>query len=140
MKQNTDTLYTSIAGGGISTIAYLFGGIDHLLTAFIIIMTLDYFTGIAAAFYDKKVNSQTAFKGLVKKGAMFSLIIVANQADIIFGNEGQFARYAMIMFLIGMEGISFFENLGRLGVQVPQFVVDRFAQLKDENNDKTNQQ
>ncbi|MFE5360140.1 phage holin family protein [Bacillus cereus] len=45
----------------------------------------------------------------------------------------------MIMFLIGMEGISFIENLGRLGVQVPQFIVDRFAQLKDENNDKTNQ-
>lgn len=139
MRQNTDTLYTSIAGGGVSTIAYLFGGIDHLLTAFIIIMALDYLSGIAAAFYDKTVNSETAFRGLVKKGAMLSLIIVATQVDIILGNDGQFARYAMIMFLIGMEGISFIENLGRLGVQVPQFIVDRFAQLKDENNDKTNQ-
>lgn len=134
MKNNTDTLYASITGGGISTIAYLFGGIDHLLTAFLIIMTLDYLTGVSAAFYDKQVSSETAFKGLIKKGAMLSLIIVATQVDIILGNDGQFARYAMIMFLIGMEGISFIENLGRLGVKVPQFIVDRFAQLKDDND------
>lgn len=64
---------------------------------------------------------------------MLSLIIVANQVDIILGNDGQFARYAMIMFLIGMEGISFIENLGRLGVAVPKFLVDRFEQMKDED-------
>lgn len=138
MKQNTDTLYTSIAGGGISTIAYLFGGIDHLLTALIIFMVLDYLTGIAAAFYDKEINSETAFKGLVKKGVMFSLLIAANQTDIIFGNDG-FARYAMIMFLIGMEGISLFENVGRLDIKVPKFIIDRFKQLKDQNDDKTPQ-
>ncbi|WP_077735622.1 phage holin family protein [Bacillus sonorensis] len=136
MKQSTDTLYTSLAGGGTGILAYLFGGLDHLLTAFIIIMVLDYLTGVAAAWQDKSVSSETAFGGLLKKGAMLSLIIVATQVDIILGNDGQFARYAMIMFLIGMEGISFIENLGRLGVKVPQFLVDRFEQIKDQD-DKT---
>ncbi|WP_459486392.1 phage holin family protein [Bacillus licheniformis] len=133
MRQNTDTLYASFAGGSTGILAYLFGGLDHLLTAFIIIMTVDYLTGVAAAWQDKSVSSKTAFSGLLKKGAMLSLIIVANQVDIILGNDSRFARYSMIMFLIGMEGISFIENLGRLGVAVPKFLVDRFEQMKDED-------
>ncbi|MGG3573894.1 phage holin family protein [Bacillus gobiensis] len=140
MKHNTDTLWVAITGGGISSIAYLLGGIDNLLIAFVILMTLDYLTGIAAAFYDKKVSSKSAIRGLMKKGAMFSLVIVATQLDIILGNEGQFVRYAILMFLIGTEGISLIENLGRLDIKVPKILSDRFSQLKDdhveENKDK----
>ncbi|MFE4525754.1 phage holin family protein [Cytobacillus firmus] len=134
MKHNTDTLWVAITGGGISSIAYLLGGIDKLLIAFVIIMTLDYLSGVSAAFYDKKVSSKSAFKGLMKKGAMFSLVIVATQMDIILGNEGQFIRYAMLMFLIGTEGISLIENLGRLDVKLPKFLSDKFIQLKDEHD------
>ncbi|MFE4522578.1 holin family protein [Cytobacillus firmus] len=134
MKHNTDTLWVAITGGGISSIAYLLGGIDKLLIAFVILMTLDYLTGVSAAFYDKKVSSKSAFKGLMKKGAMFSLVIVATQMDIILGNEGQFIRYAMLMFLIGTEGISLIENLGRLDVKLPKFLSDKFIQLKDEHD------
>lgn len=139
MKHNTDTLWVVITGGGISSIAYLLGGVDNLLIAFVIIMTLDYVTGVAAAFYVKQVSSKSAFRGLMKKGAMFSLVIVATQLDIILGNEGQFVRYAILMFLIGTEGISLIENLGRLDIKVPQFLSNRFSQLKDdheEDNDK----
>ncbi|MBG9655400.1 holin family protein [Cytobacillus firmus] len=134
MKHNTDTLWVTITGGGISSIAYLLGGIDKLLIAFVILMTLDYLTGVSAAIYDKKVSSKSAFKGLMKKGAMFSLIIVATQMDIILGNEGQFIRYAMLMFLIGTEGISLIENLGRLDVKLPKFLSDKFIQLKDDHD------
>ncbi|MGG3641334.1 phage holin family protein [Bacillus gobiensis] len=131
MKHNTDTLWVAITGGGVSSIAYLLGGIDNLLIAFVILMTMDYLTGVAAAFYDKKVSSKSAFKGLMKKGAMFSLVIVATQLDIILGNEGKFVRYAILMFLIGTEGISLIENLGRLDIKVPKILSDRFSQLKD---------
>ncbi|OXS69829.1 phage holin family protein [Priestia filamentosa] len=136
MKHNTDTFWVAITGGGVSSIAYFLGGIDHLLIAFVILLTLDYLTGIAAAFYDKKVSSKNAFRGLMKKGAMFSLVIVATQLDIILGNEVQFVRYAILMFLIGTEGISLIENLGRLDIKVPQMLSSRFSQLKDENDKK----
>ncbi|MEX3715768.1 phage holin family protein [Cytobacillus horneckiae] len=138
MKHNTDTLWVTLTGGGVSSIAYLLGGIDHLLTAFVILMVIDYITGVSAAWYDKKVSSKTAFKGLMKKGAMFSLIIVATQMDIVFGNEGQFIRYAILMFLIGTEGISLIENLGRLDVKIPKFLSDKFIQLKEEHDESEN--
>jgi toxin secretion/phage lysis holin len=130
MKHDTDTLWTSFIGGGTATTAYLLGGFDHLLNAFIILMVCDYLTGILAGFYDKQVSSKTAFKGLMKKGAMFILVIVANQLDIITGS-GDVARNAIITFLIGVEGISIFENLGRLGIKVPKQLSQAFSQLKD---------
>ncbi|WP_281182017.1 phage holin family protein [Domibacillus iocasae] len=45
-------------------------------------------------------------------------------------------RNTMIMFLIGMEGISFIENLGHLGVKVPKQISSVFAQLKEDNETK----
>ncbi|MGG3623873.1 phage holin family protein [Bacillus gobiensis] len=138
MKHNTDTLWVTLTGGTISSVAYLFGGLDNLATAFIILMLLDYITGVGAAFYDKKVSSKVGTKGLIKKGGMLSLVIVANQVDIILGNDGQFIRYAMLMFLIATEGISLIENLGRMGVKVPKFLSDRFAQLQNDNEENSN--
>lgn len=42
----------------------------------------------------------------------------------------------MILFLIGMEGISMVENLGKLGIKVPQFLSRAFVQLQMDNDDK----
>ena len=135
MKHNTDTLWAGFIGTSTSTIAYLLGGIDNLLIAFVILMACDYLSGLAAGFYDKKISSKSAFKGLVKKGVMFILIVVANQVDIVTGS-GDFARNAVIMFLIGMEGISVVENMGRMGIKVPAYVTKAFEQLKDKGADK----
>lgn len=133
--KSTDSLWTGITGGITVYVSYLLGGIDNLLTAFIILMACDYLTGITAGFYDKKVSSKSAFKGLMKKGAMFVLVIVANQLDIITGS-GDVARNAVITFLIGVEGISIIENLGRMGIKVPSVISNAFTQLKDKDSDK----
>lgn len=134
MQHNTDTLWTTFTGGSISAIAYLVGGIDNLIIALGIMMAVDYASGIMAAFSNKVVSSRAAFKGLMKKGAMCLAVIVANQLDIVVGG-GHFMRYAMIMFLIGSEGISFIENLGRLGVNVPTVLSEAFSQLKDDHKE-----
>ncbi|MBN8200470.1 phage holin family protein [Bacillus sp. NTK034] len=133
MRHNTDTLYTVITGGTISSVAYLFGGLDKLLLAFVILMACDFITGVLAAFYDKRVSSKNAYKGLAKKGGMFVMIIAANVVDQVTGSDNHFMRNAMIMFLIATEGISLIENLGRLDVTVPKFLSQAFSQLKDKH-------
>ena len=91
MKQNTDTLYTFLTGGTYASVAFLLGGIDKLLIALVIIMAADFTTGVSASFFEqKKTSSKRAFKGLVKKTAMISLVIVANQLDLISGSESGF--------------------------------------------------
>lgn len=42
----------------------------------------------------------------------------------------------MIFFLIGIEGISMIENLGKLGMRVPKFLTSAFKQLQIDNDEK----
>ncbi|UYL93883.1 holin [Geobacillus phage vB_GthS_PK2.1] len=134
--QQTDTLFTAIAGGFASTVAYLIGGVDNLTSALAVFMGLDYVTGILSAFYTKQVNSYLAYRGLAKKAGMISFVIVANQLDIVTGNTGGFLRDAMIMFLIGMEGISIKENVEKMGFNAPGFIVEALKKLTgNEKND-----
>ena len=132
----TDTLWTSIVGGLTASITYLIGGVDELAIALGILMIIDYVLGLSVAWTVRKnVESRKMFKGLLKKMAMLFMVIVAVQMDNAT-NSGDFMRNAMILFLIGMEGISFIENLGHLGIKVPSFIKDAFTQLQNDNDDK----
>ena len=134
-KLKTDTLYTSFVGGSMAWVAYFLGGIDHLVKAFIIFMIIDFTLGVMVSFVKKKTESKKAFIGLIKKTAMILMVIAAVQLD--FATEsGTFMRNAMILFLIGMEGISMVENLGKLGIKVPKFLSNALTQLQVDNDDK----
>lgn len=122
--KDTDTLFTLITGGFVSTVAYLVGGIDNLAKALGILMALDYGTGIASALYLGNLQSNKAYKGLAKKTGAIAFVILANQMDIITGNDNGFLRNAMMFFLIGMEGISIKENAQKMGITAPQLITD----------------
>jgi len=138
-QQGTDTLFTAITGGAMSTIAYLVGGIDNLANALAIFMILDCATGMSSAIYLGNVDSFKAYKGLAKKSGMIAFVIVANQLDIITGNDSGFLRNAMIMFLIGMEGISIKENAQKMGITAPPVIADALNKLvgKKKNKDES---
>ena len=44
-------------------LGYFLGGIDGLMIALLIFMTLDYITGVMCAIVDKKLSSAVGFKG-----------------------------------------------------------------------------
>ena len=48
-------------------LGYFLGGIDGLMIALLIFMTLDYITGVMCAIVDKKLSSAVGFKGVCKK-------------------------------------------------------------------------
>jgi toxin secretion/phage lysis holin len=135
MKQSTDTLWTVITGGTSITLAYLLGGLDNLVAAFAIFMACDYITGLMVGFKEKQVNSYRAFRGIAKKVGMITFVIIANQLDIVTGNEGGFLRDTMLWFLIGTEGISIVENIGKLGVKPPEFIIKALEQLSEKGED-----
>lgn len=140
LQQNTNTLYTFLVGGGTASVAFLLGGIDKLITALVIFMITDFILGLAVGTKGGKINSKRGFKGLLKKGAMLTLVIVAYQLDIVAGSgDAHFLRNAMIMFLIAVEGISITENVGHLGVPIPKFLSDRLEQLKNDSEKKSNE-
>ena len=74
-------------GAMISLFFYVIGGIDEMLEVLFILMTVDYFTGVAKAFIIEKANSKQGFKGLLKKMVMIALIVLAHQIDLLFENK-----------------------------------------------------
>lgn len=127
---NTDSLYQGITGGFFATMSYLIGGFDNLMVTFALFIAIDYFTGSLAGAITNKLSSDRAFRGLAKKAGMISFAIVATQLDYTFGDGQGFLRGAVLMMLIGTEGISILENVARLGVPIPKVLYDRLEQLK----------
>lgn len=135
----TETLWTASVGGFFSTMAYLIGGVDNIAIAFGIFMVADWLSGVLAAIYTggfRAVSSKRSLKGAAKKSGMILFVIVANQLDIISGNETGFIRNALILILIGTEGISIIENLGKMDIVIPSFIKRAFDQLRAEPEGK----
>ena len=48
-------------------LGYFLGGMDGLLIALLVLMVLDYISGIMCAIVDKKLDSRIGFRGICKK-------------------------------------------------------------------------
>jgi len=129
-----DTFFTALAGIGAGIVTTLLGGWDIATEILLIFIVLDYITGMAAAWKTKTIKSSVGFEGLMKKGAIFLVVILAAQLDRMTGNSVGLFRTSTCFFFVGNEGISFVENIGEMGVKLPAFIAKALAKLRDENN------
>lgn len=128
--------FINITSGTIATtLLYFLGGWDIALQVLLIVVVLDYITGIAKAIYNKKMNSTVGLKGIIKKVGYFIIVAVAVILDRITGNTGAI-RTLVIYFFVANEGISILENWGGMGLPLPQKLTDTLEQLKNDNNSK----
>lgn len=114
---------------------FLWGQLDGLLMALIAFMILDYLTGVIVGAVREKLNSETGFTGLLKKGLMLIVVAVAHIVDTqILGGGSSVFRSAVIGFYLANEGISILENTAKLGVKWPGKLMDVPEQLKDKED------
>ena len=115
---------------------YLFGAWDLILMALIALVVIDYITGVMAEFVEKKLNSETGTHRIIKKFCIFLIVAVANIVDITTGLNEPYLRTAVIWFFIINESLSALENMGRLGVPLPEFLKQSLEKLnKNKGND-----
>lgn len=112
-------------------LGYFVGGMDGLLTALLILMTIDYITGIMCAIVDRQLSSAVGFKGICKKMLILMLVGVAHIVDLHVVGTGEALRSAVICFYLSNEGVSVLENAGRLGLPIPEKLKAILAQLHD---------
>ncbi len=112
-------------------LGYFVGGMDGLLTALLILMTIDYITGIMCAIVDKQLSSAVGFKGICKKVLILMLVGVAHIVDMHVVGTGEALRSAVTCFYLSNEGVSVLENAGRLGLPIPEKLKAILAQLHD---------
>nr|DAV68084.1 MAG TPA: holin [Caudoviricetes sp.] len=118
--------------GGI--ISYLLGGWDIILTTLAIFMVLDYITGMIASFIEKTWNSEKGCVGLIKKGTIVLLVILAVFLDRLITGDKWVFRTVICMFYIANEGLSIVENCSRIGLPLPKRLLDALEQLRKDND------
>lgn len=108
---------------------HLFGSWSNLWEAILLLMVLDYITGLLSAWINpsKKLDSRKGWRGLAKKAVIVIIIMVAHMADIVF-NQGTITRDIAIMFYIANEGLSILENATNCGIPVPAKLKNNLAQ------------
>lgn len=113
----------------LTTIIYLLGGLDIALKSLLIIMIIDYLTGVASAIYNKKLSSAIGFKGIIKKFCYLLIVALSVVIDNLTGQSGVI-RTLVIYFLVSNDGISIIENMAELNIKLPSKLIDVLEQLK----------
>lgn len=128
LEHYLDIRFISAGIGGF--IGGFIGPFDKLLFALIIFIAVDYVTGVLCAILERNLSSTIGFKGLCQKVFILLLVGIANVLDVNVIGGGSIIRSAVICFYISNEGISIFENAGRIGLPIPHRMQKAMKQLR----------
>lgn len=120
-------------------IGFFFGPLDGLLSALLVMVVADYFTGLTCAIVKSCLSSKVGYKGILKKICIFAIVGVANIVDTTFIGTGSSFRTGIILFYLANEGISILENLDSIGVPLPTQLINvlqSFKKINDKKEDK----
>ena len=134
--KHIQTLIVMIGGW----LGYFVGGMDGLLSVLVIMIVIDYVTGVMVGMAEKKISSKIGFIGICRKILIIMFVGIANVLDLYVIGSGSMLRTAAIFFYISNEGISILENAAKLGLPVPSKIKNMLEQLHDtaEKDDENN--
>lgn len=115
-------LGNSITIGLGSLVAFIFlvtGGQDDAMNVLLILMTVDYLSGVIKAFITCTANSKAGIIGILKKVMIILVIVLAYQLDILFDGKLAIKTLAVGVF-ISNEGLSILENASICGIPIPE--------------------
>lgn len=113
----------------LTTTIYLLGGLDIALKSLLIIIVIDYVTGILSAIYNKKLNSKIGYKGIIKKFSYLFIIALSVIIDNVLGQTGTI-RTLVIYFFVANDGLSILENVAEMNTPLPKKLIDVLEQLR----------
>ena len=121
--------------GGI--FATLFGGWTEGLLVLVILMAIDYISGLVVAGVFHKspkspgggLESKAGLKGLVRKLFVLALVAVAHLIDRLIGTS--YVRDAATIAFCLNEVISILENAGLMGIPIPKVLRKAIDVLRD---------
>lgn len=119
----------------------LIGGVTPLMIILLYIMGLDIasgllcgITGVSHKTSSGNLTSSAMFRGLVKKVSIFAVIGLGYQLEAVTNIAA--IRDGVVVMYIAEESLSCTENLGLLGVAIPEPIQRAIEVLKD-NKEET---
>lgn len=135
MPTGTEAQVGTATGAGGALVSYFLGW-NEALEALLVLMVIDYMTGLLAAYIcpDMKLNSTRGLKGICKKIMILLLVVLAHELEKAAGVPA--VQSVVTWFFIGNEGLSIIENAAKAGVPVPKRLRDTLEQLTKEREAK----
>ena len=131
MPTGTEAQVGAATGAGGAIVSYFLGW-NEALEALLVLMVIDYITGLLAAYINPnlQLNSNRGFKGICKKIMILLLIVLAHELEKATGIPA--VQSVVVWFFIGNEGLSIIENAAKAGVPIPAKLRDTLEQLQTE--------
>ena len=131
----------------LAAFAVYMGALAVPIIVLMVMMIIDYLSGMSVAWSEGTLSSKVGAKGIVKKVGYMALIVVAMgvdyliysgiaAADINVGYNMWFGLLVAVWLIIN-EMISILENLSKVGVPVPKFLIAIIEKLKISTEKKT---
>ncbi|AVF22797.1 phage holin family protein [Paenibacillus larvae] len=124
----------AVAAGGAS-VSYFFGGWGAALDILLLVVIIDYLTGMVAGFIEGGLKSKVGFVGIARKVGIFVVVVIAHKVDALLG-QSHFLRDTAVIFYIVNELLSILENCGRVGVPIPPALREAIQVLKKKSEQK----
>ena len=124
--------------GGLA--GFIFGGWHELMGVLLVIQGLDIITGFLVGVKNKGVSSKEMRAGLVRKAGVWVLVIFAHMLDIVLFKGAMVAQMSVLFAFIGQEGLSLTENLGNLGIIVPESFTQYLTQVKNKSANQSEEE
>lgn len=135
-----DTIKIFLAAFGAALWSY-FRSIFAPLVILIVVMVVDYISGVAAAWVRHELSSRTGLIGIVKKLSYLALVVAGCSIDYLVSILGEQLTGAeisikaiglvVVCWLIINELISILENVARQGGPVPPFLANILKHLRE---------
>lgn len=122
--------------------AGFFGGWDASIKALLLFMVIDFVLGLVCAWTKKSnksegggLESHACWVGLCRKFATLLLVMISVQLDTVLGVS--YIRDAVCIAFMANELISIIENVGLLGIKLPEPLISAIdiLQKKSEHED-----
>ena len=112
-------------------------GIDNIthndyLYILLFFIVFDVVTGTLKAFSTNTVYSKINKKGVTNHITIFLLCFLFSWSFYIF-KVPEYSK-VLIMFYIISYGLSIIENLGKMGIPLPKWLIDKFKVLQEETD------
>lgn len=132
-------LYTAVEVKTMATASFIgavfsivVGGVNDSIKALVLLVIIDYITGLYAGFKTGTLSSNKGFRGAIKKIVIFGVVGFANLLD---SGMGISVLKSMAIFAYSAnEGLSIIENIDRMGHSefIPSFLRNKIETLRKE--------
>lgn len=114
-----------------SLISLLFGGWHLFLTILAIVQLLSLITMVLNQANQGKLDNSQIKTELLGQVGNFILVVLAHFVDIVLFQGSSVVQNAVVLFLIGGEGLQILENLSNLGLEIPTYLSKYLKNIKD---------